>query len=111
MSERPMTAAMQDAMNRLNQSPAVHPDLRPMDLMLKGAIQRGGELVAENDRLRARVAELEAGLESCAESLELALSRLGCPTQGNNGGAFGHDADDMGGIRALEDAQDLLNRY
>jgi hypothetical protein len=63
-----------------------------------------------NVTLKTRVAELEAGLESCAESLELALSRLGCPTEGNDGGSHGHDADDMGGIRVLEAARDLLNR-
>lgn len=62
------------------------------------------------DELEARVAELETGLEYCAENLELALSRLGCPTHANDGGACGHDADSMGGISALEDARDLLDR-
>jgi len=60
------------------------------------------------DGLHARVAELEAGLEACAENLELALSRLGCPTEGNDGGSHGHDADDMGGIAALGNARNLL---
>jgi len=62
------------------------------------------------EKLEARVAELEDGLESCAEHLELALSRLGCPTNGNDGGSHGHDADGMGGVLALDDARDLLNR-
>ena len=54
--------------------------------------------------------ELLDGLEACATALELALSRLGCPTEGNDGGSHGHDADDMGGIAALENARNLLNR-
>jgi len=58
LTDQPMTASMQDALNRLNQDRRVRPELAPVDLMLRGAIQRGGEIVAENDRLRAQVAEL-----------------------------------------------------
>jgi hypothetical protein len=31
-------------------------------------------------------------------------------TEGNDGGSHGHDADDMGGIAALGNARNLLNR-
>lgn len=60
--------------------------------------------------LLTQVKDLKAGLESCAEHLEMALSRLGCPTEGNDGGSHGHDADDMGGINALENARNLLKQ-
>ena len=67
-TDQRLTATQQDIINRLNQSPAIHPDHRALDLMLTGAVQRGGELILDNDRLKARVAELEAILSrSCAE--------------------------------------------
>ena len=63
-TDQRLTATQQDTINRMNQSPAIHPDLREVDLLLKGVIQRGGELILDNDRLQARVAELEAVLEN-----------------------------------------------
>ena len=42
-------------------------------------------------------------LLECAEALELALARLGCPVEANDGGGVGrHDAESYGGIATLE---------
>jgi hypothetical protein len=71
-----ITATEQDTINRLNQSPAIHPDLREMDLMLKGAVQRGGELVGENDRLRAQVLDLERDRKELRRVLCTLVPRL-----------------------------------
>lgn len=53
--------------------------------------------------------KLREALQDCAEHLELALARLGCPVHGNDGGGDGkHDADSFGGCGALERARAAL---
>ena len=43
----------------LNGGSVSDPDEIPLDLLLRGSIHRGAELLDENARLRARVADLE----------------------------------------------------
>ena len=64
-----------------------------------------------NARLLAAAPDLYAALEECAESLELALGRIGCGVQGNDGGGAGkHDADSFGGINVLRRSREALTK-
>ena len=52
---------------------------------------------------------VEEALLDCAEHLEMALGRLGCPVESNDGGGAGHhDADSFGGVNALRRAREAL---
>ena len=62
-----------------------------------------------NAALIAAAPDLYAALEECAESLELALARIGCAVEGNDGGGAGHhDADSFGGINVLRRSREAL---
>lgn len=77
-----------------------------------GALLAVGLEIIESQHYAALAAsheKLVQALEECAEALELALARLGCPVEGNDGGGAGrHDADSMCAINTLDSVRAAL---
>ena len=69
------------------------------------------ETAPANARLIASSPDLYAALYDCAEMLELALGRIGCSIQANNGGgSSNHDSESFGGVNTLARVRSVLRK-